>query len=68
MIQLIHARICLASDDQEGAEAVLQRARRELWAKADWIQDEAARRRFLEQVESNAELLALAGADPPGGA
>jgi hypothetical protein len=61
MIQLVHARICLDDGDTEGANSVLRRARRELLVKADWIQDDAARARFLEGVAANAELLELAG-------
>ncbi len=59
-IQVVHGRVCLACGDAAAAKAVLQRARRELLVKAEWIEDEGARRRFLEHVATNAQLLELA--------
>jgi eukaryotic-like serine/threonine-protein kinase len=59
-LPLLHAEALEATGDHEGAREVIERARNELLARADTIDDPAYRRSFLENVPENARTLARA--------
>jgi eukaryotic-like serine/threonine-protein kinase len=59
-LPLIHAEALFATGDPAGARAVIARARPELLARADQIDDPAYRKTFLENVPENARTLARA--------